>query len=314
MKGKPLAGKVAIVAGATRGTGRGIARGLGEKGATVYCTGRSVQGATPPGRPETIEETAEWVARSGGKGIAVQTDHLQPQEVQSLVDRVMADEGRIDILVNDIWGGDPLTEWGKPFWQLDPGKGFRLLETAIHTHIITSRIVVPHMVKARQGLVVEVTDGDSWAYRGNLFYDLAKATVARLAFGMSEELTREGVTSLAVTPGFLRSEAMLDHFGVGEHDWQFAGQQDPDFLESESPVFVGRCIAALAADPGVKDMAGRVWPSWDLAPRYDIVDIDGRRPDWGRHARQKYGSPPRAADDGFYWYLEGWQRLRDQLE
>lgn len=284
---KPLTGKVAVVAGATRGAGRGIACMLGEAGATVYCTGRSVRGKpATQGRPETIEETAEMVSGYGGQGIAVQVDHSDEQQVQALFERVRAEQGRLDILVNDIWGGDELTEWEKPFWELDIAKGLLMQQRGVHTHIITSRYGVPLMVAARQGLVIEITDGDSPGYRGNLFYDLVKASVIRLALGMAEELRPYGVTALALTPGFLRSEAMLDRFGVTEANWQDGAKVDPHFIASETPYFVGRAVAALAADPDVFRRSGGVYSSWGLSDEYGFTDIDGRWPHWGRYYKE----------------------------
>ena len=279
---KPLTGKVAVVAGATRGAGRGIASMLGEAGATVYCTGRSVRGRPATGsRPETIEETAELVTALGGTGIWIQVDHGVEDEVKALFQRVKDEQGRLDVLVHDVWGGDPLTEWGKPFWKLSMDKGLAMLQQAVHTHIITSRHGVPVMVEQGHGLIVEITDGDFLGYRGNLFYDLVKVGVIRLAYDMSLDLKGRGVTALAVTPGFLRSEAMLDHFGVTEENWRDAAKKDAHFAESESPTFVGRAVAALAADPDVHDKTGRVWASWTLAKEYGFRDADGRQPDWG---------------------------------
>lgn len=281
---KPLAGRVAVVAGATRGAGRGIAWALGEAGATVYCTGRSVRGRpATEGRAETIEETAEGVSARGGRGLAARVDHTDPEQVAALFARVRADEGRLDVLVNDVWGGDPLTEWGTPPWKLDLAKGRTLLERAVWSHVVTARFGLELMVERDSGLVVEVTDGDFSGYRGALFYDLAKAGAIRLAYAYSVELRRQGVTAVAVTPGFLRSEAMLDHFGVAESNWRDAGAKDPHFLESETPLFVGRAVAALAADPNVREKNGRVLGSWTLAREYGFVDADGRRPDWGAY-------------------------------
>ncbi len=282
MPNRPLRDHVAVVAGATRGAGRGIARMLGAAGATVYCTGRSVRGRpATPGRPETLEETAELVSAEGGRGIAVRTDHTIESEVEQLFARVRTEEGRLDVLVNDIWGGDALTEWGTPFWELSTAKGMELLERAVHTHIITSRHGAPLMIERDAGLIVEVTDGDTFGYRGNLFYDLAKNAVARLAYAMAGDLHAHNVTALAVTPGFLRSEAVLDHFGVTEANWREAIEKDEYFAESETPCFVGRAIAALAADPGVGEKSGGLFSSWTLAKEYGFTDIDGRRPDWG---------------------------------
>jgi NAD(P)-dependent dehydrogenase (short-subunit alcohol dehydrogenase family) len=278
---QPLEGKIAVVAGATRGAGRGIARMLGEAGATVYCSGRSVAGRPATGnRPETIDETAQLVTAAGGRGIAVQTDHLQADQVERLFGRVKQEAGRLDILVNDIWGGDDLTEWGTPFWKLDPVKGFAILESAIKTHILTSRFGVPLMIEQKSGLVVEVTDGDHAGYRSVLYYDLAKMAAIRLAYDMAEDLADTGVTALAVTPGFLRSEAMLERFGVTEANWREA--KVDGFQASETPCFVGRAIAALAADPHVHRKAGGAYASWTLSDEYGFIDIDGGRPHWGR--------------------------------
>ncbi len=288
MPDPPLRDRVAVVAGATRGAGRGIARMLGEAGATVYCTGRSVRGRpATPGRPETLEETAELVSAAGGRGIAVRTDHTIESEVEQLFARVRAEAGRLDVLVNDIWGGDALTEWGTPFWELSTDKGQQMLERAVHTHIITSRHGVPLMVERNAGLIVEVTDGDTFGYRGNLFYDLAKNAVARLAYAMSADLHARRVTALAITPGFLRSEAVLDHFGVTEDNWRDAIEKDAYFAESETPCYVGRAIAALAADPNVGAKSGGLFSSWGLAKEYGFTDVDGRRPDWGSFFRRK---------------------------
>lgn len=294
---KPLQGKIAVVAGATRGAGRGIACMLGEAGAIVYCTGRSTRAglasrrekssSAPPfelsKRTETIEETAEMVDGYGGVGIPVQVDHTDVQQVKAFSERVKLERGRLDILVNDVWGGDELTEWGKPFWELDIQKGLLLQTRAVYSHIITSRYATPLMVEQRQGLIVEITDGDTPAYRGNLYYDLVKASVIRLAYAMSEELRPYHITALAVTPGFLRSEAMLDHFGVTEANWQDGAKADPHFIASETPYYVGRAVAALAADPGVAEKAGKALSSWGLAHEYGFRDIDGRQPDWGKY-------------------------------
>lgn len=281
---QPLRGKVAVVAGATRGAGRGIACMLGEAGTTVYCTGRSVRGrAATANRPETIEETAEMVTDYGGIGLPVQVDHTDEGQVQALFDRVQAEQGRLDVLVNDIWGGDELVAWGKPFWELDVATWRLLVERAIMTHIITARYGAPLLIAQRGGLLVEITDGDQPGYRGQYDYDMVKATVNRMAYGMAQDLRPYGVTAMAVTPGFLRSEAMLDRFGVTEANWQEGAQQDPHFIASETPYFVGRAIAALAADPNVAEKSGGVYSSWGLSDEYGFKDIDGRSPHWGRH-------------------------------
>jgi NAD(P)-dependent dehydrogenase (short-subunit alcohol dehydrogenase family) len=209
-------------------------------------------------------------------------DHSVEAEVRALFERVRAEHGRLDILVNDIWGGDILTE-SKPFWELDVRRGLLMQERAVHTHIITARYGAPLLVEGRAGLIVEVTDGIGADYRGNLFYDLAKVSAIRLAFAMAEELRPHGVAAVAVTPGFLRSEAMLEHFGVSEANWRDGALKDPHFIASETPAFVGRAVAALAADPSVMDKSGGAYSSWDLAEEYGFEDIDGRRPQWGRH-------------------------------
>ena len=282
---KPLENRVTVVAGATRGAGRGIACGLGELGAIVYCTGRSVPGAPSDyGRSETIDETAAMVSERGGQGIPVRCDHSSESEVIELFRQVRREQGRLDVLVNDIWGGDPLTEWGKPFWELDLEKGFRMLRQAVSTHIITARHGVPLMLESgKGGLVVEITDGDFLGYHGNLFYDLCKAAAIRLAYSMNCELRDQGLCAVAVSPGFLRSEMMLDHFGVGEGNWREAGSKDPHFLQSETPFFVGRGVAALAADPNVAAKGGQVFGSWTLGREYGLNDVDDRRPDWGAY-------------------------------
>ncbi len=280
----PLQGKIAVVAGATRGAGRGIACMLGEAGATVYCTGRSVYGqAATANRPETIEETAEMVNRYGGVGLAVQVDHTVEAQVEALFERVKTEQGRLDVLVNDVWGGDELTEWGKPFWELAVPPGLLMQQRGLHTHLITSRYGVPLMIEQRAGLLIEITDGDTPAYRGNLYYDLVKSSVIRMAYGMAEELKPYNITAVAVTPGFLRSEAMLDLFGVTEANWHDGAKKDPHFIASETPYFVGRAIAALAADSYVFQKTGQMLSSWNLSEEYGFTDMDGRQPHWGRY-------------------------------
>jgi NAD(P)-dependent dehydrogenase (short-subunit alcohol dehydrogenase family) len=297
----PLQGKVAVVAGATRGAGRGIARALGEAGAVVYCSGRSVRGKpATANRPETIDETAEMINAAGGIAHAVRVDHAVEEQVAALFERVRREQQRLDVLVNDIWGGEDLTEFGKTFWETSLDKGFRMLRQAIDTHIVTSRYGAPLLLEAGGGLIVEVTDGNSFGYRGNLFYDLVKSSVIRLAFGMAYELRRRNVTALAITPGFLRSEATLEHFGVSEANWEEGAKTDPNFAASESPLFVGRAIAALAADPEVAKKSGRVLASWDLAEEYGFTDADGRRPHWGKHFERIYGVKIPAMDEAFY--------------
>lgn len=283
---KTLKGKIALVAGATRGAGRGMACMLGEAGATVYCTGRSVKGKPPTmkNRPETIEETAEMVTERGGHGIAVQVDHTKEDQVEALFKKVKKEQGKLNILINDIWGGDDLTEWSKSFWELDLKKGFTILERAVNAHLITSKYGVPLMLNQNEGIVFEITDGDAEMnkhYRGTMFYDLAKVIPIRLAYNMSQELRDTGITAVALSPGFLRSEYMLDHFGVTEENWQDAIKKDPYFAESETPFFIGKAVVALASDPDVKQKSGKSFATWDLAKEYEFNDVDGRRPDMG---------------------------------
>ncbi len=292
-----LQGKIAVVAGATRGAGRGIAVELGAAGATVYCTGRSTKNnPSDLNRPETIEETAELVTKAGGVGIAVRIDHTKEDEVKAFFEKVQAERGKLDILVNDVWGGEKLIEWGKPFYELNLEQGFKLIERAIFTHIITSKYGVPLMVEKNQGLVLEITDGNETAYRGNFFYDLVKATVIRLAHNMAAELSgqvgvasgqvvetmvADGITVVALTPGFLRSEEMLDHFGVTEANWQDGAKVDPNFIYSETPHYIGRAVVALASDPNVHSKHGQALATWSLSREYNFKDIDGRQPHWG---------------------------------
>ncbi|MFD9161625.1 SDR family oxidoreductase [Streptomyces sp. NPDC059558] len=290
-----LAGRVALVAGGTRGGGRGIAVELGAAGATVYVTGRS-SGAhrSDLDRAETIEETAQQVTAAGGRGIAVRTDHSDPEEVRALVARIAAEQdGRLDILVNSVWGGDPLTDWEHPLWEQDLDQGLRLLRQAVETHVITSRYALPLMVARRSGLVVEVTDGNTARYRGSFFYDMAKSAVIRLAVAQAAELKPHGVAAVALTPGFLRSEAMLEHFGVTEANWRDGAADDPNFAHSETPAYLGRAVVALAADPDVIARTGRALATWDLHKEYGFTDADGSRPDfaahWARNLEAEYG-------------------------
>ncbi|MFJ2747627.1 SDR family oxidoreductase [Streptomyces sp. NPDC087297] len=290
-----LAGRVALVAGGTRGGGRGIAVELGAAGATVYVTGRS-SGAhrSDLDRAETIEETAQQVTAAGGRGIAVRTDHSDPEEVRALVARIAAEQdGRLDILVNSVWGGDPLTDWEHPLWEQDLDQGLRLLRQAVETHVITSRYALPLMVARRSGLVVEVTDGNTARYRGSFFYDMAKSAVIRLAVAQAAELKPHGVAAVALTPGFLRSEAMLEHFGVTEANWRDGAADDPNFAHSETPAYLGRAVVALAADPDVIARTGRALATWDLHKEYGFTDADGSRPDfaahWAKNLEAEYG-------------------------
>ncbi|MEV0645329.1 SDR family oxidoreductase [Phytomonospora sp. NPDC050363] len=286
---RPLTGKIVLVAGATRGAGRAIAVEFGRAGATVYATGRSTRSKRSEiDRAETIEETAELVDAAGGKGIAVPTDHLDVAQVRELVARIDKEAGRLDVLVNDIWGGEHLTEWGKPLWELDLDKGLRMLRLAIDTHIITSHEALPLLIRNPGGLVIEITDGDeefNREYRQQFFYDLAKITPQRMALALAKELEPHGGTAVSVTPGFLRSEQMLAHFGVTEDNWRDAIVQSVHFGMSETPYFVARCITALAADPDRARWAGRGVASWELAPVYGIRDLDGTQPHFADYYR-----------------------------
>jgi NAD(P)-dependent dehydrogenase (short-subunit alcohol dehydrogenase family) len=284
-----LDGKVALVAGATRGGGRGTAVALGEAGATVFCTGRSTRGQRSEyDRPETIEETAELVTAAGGTGIAVAVDHLEPDQVEALVRRIDDDQGRLDVLVNDIWGGEGLFEWNTPLWEHDLDNGLRMLRLQIDTHLITSHFALPLLIREPGGLVVEMTDGtreyNDANYRAPAFYDLAKSAVIRLAFAQSVELAEHGCAAVALTPGWLRSEMMLEHFGVTEDNWRDGAAINPHFAAiSESPRFVGRAVAALAADPDLMRRNGGSFSSGGLAREYGFTDVDGSQPDCWRY-------------------------------
>ena len=297
-----LEGRVALVAGATRGAGRGTAIALGEAGATVYCTGRTTRDQRSEyDRPETIEETAELVTDAGGVGVAVQVDHLESAQVAALVERIDADHGRLDVLVNDIWGGEKLFEWDTPVWEHDLEAGLRLLRLALETHLITSHHALPLMIREPGGLVVEMTDGtaeyNASRYRISTFYDLAKTSVIRLAFAQSKELEPHGATAVALTPGWLRSEMMLDAFQVTEDNWLDATKFQPHFVISESPRFVGRAVATLAADDDRARWNGASLSSGGLAKEYGFTDLDGSRPDCWRYMVevQDPGKPADAA-------------------
>jgi NAD(P)-dependent dehydrogenase (short-subunit alcohol dehydrogenase family) len=283
-----LKGKVALVAGGTRGAGRGIAVELGAAGATVYVTGRSTRDRRSEyDRPETIEETAELVDRAGGRGIAVRVDHLEPEQVRTLVGRIEDEQGRLDVLVNDVWGAERLFEWNVPVWEHSLERGLRMLRLAIDTHIITSHFALPLLIKNEGGLVVEMTDGTAEYnennYRVSLFYDLAKTSVIRMAWTQSKELAPQGCTALALTPGWLRSEMMLENFGVEESNWREATAIQPHFAISETTRYVGRAVAHLAADPEVARWNGRSLSSGALAEEYGFTDLDGSQPDAWRY-------------------------------
>jgi NAD(P)-dependent dehydrogenase (short-subunit alcohol dehydrogenase family) len=286
-----LEGRVALVAGATRGAGRGIAVELGAAGATVYVTGRTTRTQRSEyNRPEAIEETAELVEQAGGRGIAAQVDHLEPSQVQALVARIEREHGRLDVLVNDVWGADFLIEWNVPVWKHSLERGMRMLRLAIDTHIITSHFALPLLIKNPGGLVVEMTDGtadyNATNYRVSLFYDLAKTSVVRLAWSQAHELRPHGCTVVALTPGWLRSEQMLDNYGVGEANWRDAIAKQPHFVITETPRFVGRAVAHLAGDPEVARWSGQSLSSGQLAKVYGFTDLDGSQPDCWRYVRE----------------------------
>jgi NAD(P)-dependent dehydrogenase (short-subunit alcohol dehydrogenase family) len=289
----PLAGQIAIVAGATRGAGRGIARGLGEAGALVYCTGRSVRGKPSPyQRSETIDETAEMINDAGGKAVAVRVDHTIEAEVAALVARVRRAHRRLDIVVNCIAGEDPLmTQWGS-FWDADFTHADAVFRQALTSHLITAKHAARAMIKARRGLIVEVTESDIMGAGGNPMSQTVKLALKAGALNMAAELKPHGVAAVAVTPGFLRSEKMLENFGVTEDNWRDGGKTDRNFLESETPLYLGRGVAALAADPRVMDRTGQLLSSWELSRLYGVADVDGRRPDWGRLKIDWSGLPP----------------------
>lgn len=288
---RTLAGKIALVAGGTRGAGRGIAVELGAAGATVYVTGRTTRAERSEyNRPETIEETAELVTEAGGQGIAVQTDHLVPEQVASLIRRIGREQGRLDIMVNDIWGSENLVEWDKPIWEHSLEKGLRVVDLGIRTHLITSHYALPLLIRNKGGLVVEMTDGTEEfnrnQYRICMYYDLVKNAVNRMAWALAQELKPHGCTAVALTPGWMRSELMLEIFGVTEDNWRKAGEQDPNFLITESPRYTGRAVAALAADPEVHRLAGMSLSSGELAEQYGFTDIDGSRPNFPKYFRE----------------------------
>ncbi len=311
---KPLVDRVAVVAGATRGARRGIACMLGEAGATVYCTGRSVARRPPTsgpyeGRPETIEETASMVSARGGQGIAVRVDHASESDVAVLADEIDRDQHRLDILVLDFWGDESPVPFGKAFWEIPLASGRATIDRTLWPHILTLQTLVPIMRRGRTassrplGLIIEVTDGPALYYRTSLFFDLAATLRARLAYAVAEELAPHGITTVAVTPGYLRSELTLDGFGVTEANWRDAAEKDPNFLKSETPFFLGRGVAALAADPDARRFAGGLYGSWALAQEYGITDVDGTRPDFGRHFQEAYGESPGPIHTSARWLI-----------
>ena len=299
-----LTGKVALVAGATRGAGRGIAVELGAAGATVYVTGRTTrEQQSEYKRPETIEETAELVAQAGGTGIAVQVDHLVPEQVKALVERIRFEQGRLDILVNDLWGGEQLFEWDTPVWQHNLENGLRLLRLGIDTHLITAHYAMPLLIEQPGGLHIEMTDGpahyNATHYRLSPFYDLAKVAANRMGWTHAKDLEKHGATSISLTPGWLRSEMMLQAFGVREENWLDATEHQPHFVISETPRFVGRAVAALAADPDRHRWNGQSLSSGQLAKVYGFTDLDGSQPDAWRYIVEVQ-DPDKPADAAGY--------------
>jgi NAD(P)-dependent dehydrogenase (short-subunit alcohol dehydrogenase family) len=279
---RALAGSVAVVAGATRGAGRGIARALAAAGATVYCTGRSTRGnPSPYNRLETIEETAEIIQAVGGTAIPIRVDHTVSAEVAALFDRIDGEQGRLDILVNSLAGEDPLMNGWSPFWKADLTNAEALLRQSVVSRMITAKHAAALMVRQRSGLIAEVTENDQLWSSGDVLTQMARFAHKALALMYGAELRKEGVAAIAITPGFMRSERVLEHFGVTERNWREAGKKDRNFLESESPQFVGRALIALATDPGILERTGQLFSSWEVARDYGLADIDGRRPDWG---------------------------------
>jgi NAD(P)-dependent dehydrogenase (short-subunit alcohol dehydrogenase family) len=290
---KPLGGQVAVVAGATRGAGRGIARALGDAGAIVYCTGRSVTGnPSSYKRPETIDETAAMIVAAGGTAIPVRVDHSVESEVEALFARVNREQRRLDIVVNSVAGEDPLARAYGWFWDADLTNAAKALENALLSHMITAKHAAKLMIKARRGLIVEVTEGDSLGAGGNPVKQVVKLALKGNALAMAAELHPHGVAAVAITPGFLRSESMLEGFGVTEENWREGGKKDKNFLTSESPLYIGRAVAALAADPKILKRSGQLFSSWELAREHKFTDVDGTRPDWGKLKIDFSGMPP----------------------
>ena len=303
---KPLRDRIALVAGATRGAGRAIAVELARAGAIVCATGRSsrVQGPSEVGRPETIEETGELIAAAGGAGTALRVDHLEPDQVRDLAARIDHDHGRLDILVNDIFDGGRYGQFGTTVWEHDLAGGLRMLRIGIDTHAITSHFMLPLLIRQPGGLVVEMTDGTAeynaaYRHREGFYYDLVKAAVQRMTLAQAHELAPYGASAVAVTPGWMRSEDMLDFYGVTEATWRQATERVPHFCISESPVYTGRAVAALAADPGVARWSGQVLSTGQLAPIYGFTDTDGTRPDCWRYVVEVQDKNLPADDRGY---------------
>jgi NAD(P)-dependent dehydrogenase (short-subunit alcohol dehydrogenase family) len=294
---RPLTGRVALVAGATRGAGRGIARALGEAGAMVYCTGRSVTGKPSPyRRPETIDETVAMIKASGGNAVAARVDHTREEDVKALFRRIKRAHKRLDLVVDSVAGEDPLMGRYGFLWEADVKNADAIFRQGLISRIITAKHAALAMMPAKRGLIVEVTENDMIGGGGNPMSQTVKMAQKVLPLFWAAELAPHGVAVMAITPGFLRSESMLQHLGVTEDNWREAGRKDPNFLQSESPLFVGRAVAALAADPDVRDRTGMLFSSWELGRDYGLTDYDGRRPDWGRHKIDFSVLPPAWVD------------------
>jgi NAD(P)-dependent dehydrogenase (short-subunit alcohol dehydrogenase family) len=299
---KPLTRRVALVAGATRGAGRGIARALAEAGATVYCTGRSVTGKPSAyARPETITETAALIKRAGGTAIAVRVDHTIEREVAALFKRILRTHQRLDIVVDSVAGEEPLMKKYGSLWETDLTNADAIFRQALTSRIITAKHAALAMMPAKRGLIVDVTENDMIGGGANPMAHAVKVAQKVLPLSWAAELAPHRIAVVALTPGFLRSETVLEHFGVTEETWRDAGKKDPNFLVSESPFYIGRAIVALAADPKVHERTGMLLSSWELARDYGFTDYDGRRPDWGRHKIDFSTLPPAWID----WFRTG---------
>ena len=305
----PLEGKVAVVAGAARGAGRGVARMLGEAGAVVFCTGRSTRDHPPTGRhagrPETIEETADMVNDAGGVGLAVRVDHSDEAQVTALFDRVRSERGGLDLLVN-VLGADHAATWG-PFWEQPHDAGRALVDAWLWPHVLTARLAAMLMLERKRGLLVEVVEGETLGYHGTFYWDLAMSLLKRMSYGMAEELAPQGITALAVAPGFMRTEEVLAHFGTTADSWRDVVDTEAarnfGLAGSETPCFVGRGITALAADPDVHRRTGSLCCSWELAKEYGFSDVDGATPDWGPYFRENFPQYAGPSASGHRWGL-----------
>jgi NAD(P)-dependent dehydrogenase (short-subunit alcohol dehydrogenase family) len=310
---RPLEGNVAVVAGATRGAGRGIARALGEAGAVVYCTGRSVRGnPSPYGRPETIEETAEMVNAAGGRGVALRVDHGVEAEVKELFERVEREQGRLDVLADSVAGQDLILAGWEPTWKTDLSSAELALRQGLLSHVYTAKYAAALMIKRRRGLIVEVTEVDLLTCGGNILAQLVKFALKGLALMLAEELRKHRVAAVSITPGYLRSEFMLEHFGVTEANWREAGKKDPNFLQSETPLYLGQAVAALAADPKVMRRTGAITSSYELVREYGFTDYDGRQPHLDDHVAQEVVPSLKWMRDGIERHVAWLDRISER--